>query len=213
MAGVLVTACRSRRGDIRDRLASNVAQIPLRHPAVLAHQAVTVDQLSGGRLDLGLGTGLTIDPGTEMAGLPNWSDAERVARFGEYIELVGLLLSQDVTTYQGHFYQVRQAVMNPTSTQSPRIPLVAAALGPRMMTHAARWADTWNTMSFNPDFGAQIDELTERAVAMDSLCVTVGRDPATLRRSANLFDAQAPRVAAGCGTTTMTTSLSAWCAA
>jgi alkanesulfonate monooxygenase SsuD/methylene tetrahydromethanopterin reductase-like flavin-dependent oxidoreductase (luciferase family) len=173
------------------RLASNVAQIPLRNPGVLAHQAATVDHISGGRLELGLGTGLGIDPGTEMIGLPNWSNAERVARFGEYIELVRGLLSQEVTTFQGQYYQAAGAVMNPSSLQSPRVPIVAAALGPKMMVHAARWADTWNTMSFSPDFDVQIEELTQRARLMDDLCRTADRDPATLRRSANIFDAQA----------------------
>lgn len=173
------------------RLASNVAQIPLRTPAVLAHQAVTVDHVSGGRLELGLGTGLTIDPGTEMIGLMNWSNAERVARFGEYIELVSMLLSQEITSFDGTYYQADNAVMNPSSLQSPRIPIVAAALGPKMMAHAARWADTWNTMSFSSDFGAQIDELSQRARQMDALCAAADRSPETLRRSANLFDAQA----------------------
>jgi len=178
------------------RLASNVAQIPLRSPGVLAHQAITVDQISGGRLELGLGTGLMIDPGTEMIGLPNWSNGERVARFGEYIELVGLLLSQEVTTFSGEYYQAQDAVMNPSSTQSPRVPVVAAALGPKMMAHAARWADTWNTMSFDPDFAAQKQELSARSGQIDQLCTDAGRDPATLRRSANLFDAKA-RAAGG----------------
>lgn len=173
------------------RLATNVAQIPLRHPGVLAHQAVTVDQISGGRVELGLGTGLTVDPGTEMIGLPNWSAAERVQRFGEYLELVGLLLGQDVTTYQGRYYSADGAVMNPSGVQRPRVPLVAAALGPRMMRNTARLADGWNTMSFSPDFDVQLEELTARARQMDDLCAEVGRDPATLRRGVNLFDARA----------------------
>jgi alkanesulfonate monooxygenase SsuD/methylene tetrahydromethanopterin reductase-like flavin-dependent oxidoreductase (luciferase family) len=173
------------------RLVSNVAQIPLRHPGVLAHQAVTVDHISGGRLELGLGTGLRIDPGTEMIGLRNWSNAERVARFGEYIELVGLLLSQEQSSYSGKYYQAANAVMNPSSFQSPRVPIVAAALGPKMMLHAARWADTWNTMSFDADFDTQVAELGDRARVMDELCIAADRDPATLRRSANLFDAEA----------------------
>lgn len=178
------------------RLASNVAQIPLRSPGVLAHQAITVDQISDGRLELGLGTGLTIDPGTEMIGLPNWSNAERTARFGEYIELVGLLLSQEVTTFAGRYYQAQDAVMNPSSRQLPRVPVVAAALGPKMMSHAAKWADTWNTMSFNPDFAAQPEELVTRSRQIDDFCAAADRDPDTLRRSANLFDAEA-RAAGG----------------
>lgn len=178
------------------RLATNVSQIPLRHPGVLAHQAVTIDQISGGRVEIGLGTGLVIDPGTEMIGLPNWSNAERTRRFAEYIELLGLLLSQDVTTYAGEYYSAQDAVMNPSSVQRPRLPVVAAALGPRMMRHTARFADVWNTMSFSPDFAAQTDELVERAARMDHLCVDVDRDPGTLGRAVNLFDAEA-RAAGG----------------
>lgn len=173
------------------RLATCVAQIPLRNPGVLAHQAVTLDHISGGRLELGLGTGLTLDPSTAMIGLPNWSNAERVDRFGEYIELVGLLLSQELTTYEGRYYSAQDAVMNPTSLQSPRVPVMAAALGPKMMEHTARWADIWNTMSFDADFGVQLVEMTERGAQMDAICERVGRDPATLRRSVLLFDATA----------------------
>ena len=97
------------------RLSTNVTQIPLRNPGVLAHQAVTVDHISGGRVELGIGTGLTIDPGTEMIGLPNWSNGERASRFGEYVELLGLLLSDEVTTYEGEYYRADQAVMNPSA--------------------------------------------------------------------------------------------------
>ena len=178
------------------RLATNVSQIPLRNPGVLAHQAVTVDHISEGRVELGIGTGLMIDPGTEMVGLPNWSNAERASRFGEYIELLGLLLSQETTTYEGTYYSAEDAVMNPSSLQSPRLPVIAAALGPKMMRHTARFADGWNTMSFSPDFDEQLVELTERNARMDELCEELGRDPASLRRSVNIFDAQA-RAAGG----------------
>ena len=178
------------------RLSTNVTQIPLRNPGVLAHQAVTVDHISGGRVELGVGTGLTIDPGTEMIGLPNWSNGERASRFGEYVELLGLLLSDAVTTYQGEYYRADQAVMNPSSLQRPRLPIVAAALGPRMMSHAARHADGWNTMSFSADFDEQLTELANRNARMDELCAEFDRDPISLRRSANLFDAEA-RAAGG----------------
>lgn len=173
------------------RLATCVTQIPLRNPGMLALQAVTVDHISGGRLELGLGTGVQIDPSLEMLGMPNWSAKERVDRFGEYIEIVAQLLSQGVTTYSGKYYSIDGAVMNPTSMQSPRIPLMAAALAPKMMRHTARHADIWNTMSFDADFDVQVDELRARAEQMDRICEEVGRDPATLRRSVNLFDAEA----------------------
>jgi alkanesulfonate monooxygenase SsuD/methylene tetrahydromethanopterin reductase-like flavin-dependent oxidoreductase (luciferase family) len=173
------------------RLGTAVTQIPLRNPGVLAHQAVTVDHISGGRLELGLGAGVGIDPSTDMVGIENWSNAERVARFGEYIELLDLLLRQPVTAYQGLYYSANEAVMNPSSVQQPRVPLTVAALAPKMMTHAARHADVWNTMSFQTDFVAQIAEFSERAEQMDEICAPVGRDPSTLRRSVYLFDAEA----------------------
>lgn len=173
------------------RLTTCVSQIPLRNPAVLANQAVTADQISGGRVELGLGTGLTIDPSYEMTGLPNWTNGQRVARFGEYIELVGKLLAGGVTTYEGTYYTAKGAVMNPGSVQQPRLPLMVAALGPQMMHHAARHADIWNTMSFAADLEEQMAELADRSAAMDEICADLGRDPASLRRSYTMFDATA----------------------
>jgi alkanesulfonate monooxygenase SsuD/methylene tetrahydromethanopterin reductase-like flavin-dependent oxidoreductase (luciferase family) len=170
------------------RLTSCVTQIPLRNPAVLAHQAVTVDQISGGRLELGLGTGLNIDPSYEMTGLPNWSPRERVARFGEYVELLDQLLAEGVTTYHGTYYQATGAVMNPGSVQQPRVPIMVAALGPQMMRHAVDHADIWNSLSFAADFEEQLAELTDRCMTMDELCAEVGRDPASLRRSYTMLD-------------------------
>jgi alkanesulfonate monooxygenase SsuD/methylene tetrahydromethanopterin reductase-like flavin-dependent oxidoreductase (luciferase family) len=173
------------------RLATNVTQIPLRNPGVLAHQAVTVDHISGGRLELGIGTGLMIDPGTEMIGLENWSNAERVARFGEYVDVLAQLLERPTTSYVGRYYRTVDAVMNPSSVQRPRVPIVVAALGPRMIEHAVRHADIWNTMSFDADFDRQIDELVTRGRQVDEECERIGRDPSSLGRSVNLFDAEA----------------------
>lgn len=173
------------------RLTTCVTQIPLRNPAVLAHQAVTVDQISGGRLELGIGTGLTIDPSYEMIGLPNWSTGERVARFAEYVELLDHLLTEGVTTYHGTYYQANGAVMNPGSVQQPRLPIMVAALGPQMMRHAAQHADIWNSLSFAADFDEQLAELGDRCMTMDELCAEIGRDQASLRRSYTMFDPKA----------------------
>ena len=81
--------------------------------------------------------------------------------------------------------------MNPRPVQAPRPPLMVAALGPVMMRHAARRADTWNSMSFLESFDAQIDETRGRMAAMTAACEEVGRDPATLRRAYLMFDASA----------------------
>jgi alkanesulfonate monooxygenase SsuD/methylene tetrahydromethanopterin reductase-like flavin-dependent oxidoreductase (luciferase family) len=173
------------------RLATCVTQIPLRGPAMLAHQALTVDHISNGRLELGLGVGLTMDPSYAMMGIPNWSASERVARFKEYVEVVDRLLSNEVTTYKGRFYEVDGAVMNPRPVQRPRPPITIAAMGPVMLRCAARYGDTWNSLSFARDFQAQLDETRGRIRLIDEECTAIGRDPGSLRRSYLMFDAGA----------------------
>lgn len=170
------------------RLGTAVTQIPLRNPAMLARQVLTLDQISHGRIELGLGTGLTIDPSYAMGGFPNWSNAERADRFGEYIELVSQILSQETTTYDGRYYRAEGAVMNPRPIQQPRPPLMVAALGPKMMRHAIRHADIWNSLSFQSSFSEQFVETRTRIANIDRLCAELGRDPATLQRSYTMFD-------------------------
>lgn len=170
------------------RLTTAVTQIPLRNPAMLARQVLTLDQVSHGRVELGLGAGLTVDPSYRMAGLPNWSPAERADRFGEYLALVCQLLSQETTTYQGRYYQTDGAVLNPRPIQQPRPPVMVAALGPKMMRHTVRYADIWNTLSFQPSFPEQLAETRERIATIDRLCAEIDRDPATLQRSFTMFD-------------------------
>jgi alkanesulfonate monooxygenase SsuD/methylene tetrahydromethanopterin reductase-like flavin-dependent oxidoreductase (luciferase family) len=175
----------------RIRLATLVAQIPLRNPALFALQALTADHISGGRLDLGLGTGLEIDPSYRMMGIENWTAKERVARFGEYVEVVDRLLSQEEVSYQGRYYQVDAAALRPRPVQSPRPPILIAAMGPVMLGHAARHADIWNSLSFAKTFEAQIEETRQRIATIDARCATIGRDPTSLRRSYLMFDPSA----------------------
>lgn len=177
----------------RIRISTCVTQFPLRNPAMLAIQALTVDHISNGRLDLGLGIGLTIDPSYEMMGIPNWTNKERVARFKEYVPIVDQLLSNEVTTYKGEFYEVTEAVMNPRPVQRPRPPIMIAAMGPVMLKITAQYADIWNSLSFAGDFDAQMEEMTARVALIDQHCATLGRDPATLRRSYHMFDSSARR--------------------
>lgn len=172
----------------RIRLAPCVAQIPLRNPAMFARQALTVDHISGGRVEVGLGLGLPIDPSYEMMGIANWTNPERVARFAEYVEIVDRLLSNEVTTYRGEHYEVVGATMNPRSPQQPRPPITVAALGPVMIRKAVEHADTWNTMSFAATFDEQLAETGERIDRALAHCEQIGRDPASLRISYNMFD-------------------------
>jgi len=173
------------------RLTTAVTQIPLRNPAMFARQALTLDHISNGRIEVGLGTGITVDPSCDMIGIPNWEPRERVARLAEYVEIVDRLLRDEVTTFEGEFYQIDGAYMNPRPVQMPRPPIMVGALGPVMMRHAARSADSWNSLSFHASFEDQIDETRRRADLMDGYCAELGREPATLRRSYLMFDATA----------------------
>jgi len=175
----------------RIRLTTLVTQIPLRNPAMLARQVLTLDHISDGRIELGLGTGLTIDPSYAMGGFPNWSAGERVERFDEYVALVRQLLSQEVTTFHGSHYSAEGAVMNPRPVQSPRPPVMVAAMGAKMLKIAARHADIWNSLSFLPGFEKQLAETRSRAAMIDDHCASIGRDPSSLRRSYTMFDGEA----------------------
>lgn len=174
----------------RIRLAPQVAQIPMRDPATFARAVASVDHVSGGRVEAGLGLGLTVDPGYAMIGVANWDNPERADRFGEYLFIVDELLRMGSCTFRGNFYQVDRAVIH-RSLQDPRPPITVAAMGPRMMRYAAECADTWNTMSF----GAGADDLLADAkrlrAKMRATCEAVGREPSTLRHSFLLFDADA----------------------
>ena len=164
-----------------------------RNPAFLARQALTVDHLSKGRLELGLGPGFSHDISYEMIGMENWGPRERVARFSEVVEIVDLLLRNEVTTYDGQYYQLKEAVMNPPPVQNPRPPFTILALGPVMLKHTARYADTWN----HPGFGfpgtleERFEETRHRNKLLDEYCEKINRDPQTLRRSVMIFEPEA----------------------
>lgn len=175
----------------RVRLSACVAQIPLRNPAMLARQALSVEHISNGRLELGLGLGLTTDPSYDMMGIPNWDNRERVARFVEYVEIVDQMLTNEVTSYKGNFYEVNGAVMNPRPLQKPRPPIMIAAMGPVMLKKAAQYADIWNSLCFAEDFEEQMRETRDRIAQVDEHCAAIGRDPGGLRRSYLMFDASA----------------------
>lgn len=159
----------------RIRIATYVTQFPLRHPAMLARQALTIDHISKGRLEIGLGTGINIDPSYDMMGIPNWDGKERVDRFKEYVQIVDRLLSHEVSSFSGKHYTINEAIVKPRPLQQPRPPLAIAALGPVMVRFAARHADTWNTMSFAGSFEEQLAEIQEKVRMCDEACIKAGR--------------------------------------
>jgi len=173
------------------RLTTCVTQIPFRNPAMFARQALTLDHISSGRVEIGLGTGLAKDPSLAMVGIPDWEPSERVARLGEYVQVVDRLLRDEVSSFAGEFYRVDGAIMNPRPVQSPRPPILVGALGPVMIRHAARFADTWNSLSFRESFEEQVAETRERVALMDEAVEALGRERDTLRYSYTMFDARA----------------------
>jgi alkanesulfonate monooxygenase SsuD/methylene tetrahydromethanopterin reductase-like flavin-dependent oxidoreductase (luciferase family) len=174
----------------RIRIAPCVAQIPMRDPATFARQVLTVDHISNGRVEVGLGLGRPVAPSYRMMGIPNWDNPERADRFREYVEIVAQMLANEQTTYEGRHYRIEGATVH-RSVQSPRPPITIAAMGPRMMRYAATYADIWNTMSFVPEFEDQLAESADRVSRMAGCCEAVGRDSETLRHSYLMFDANA----------------------
>jgi alkanesulfonate monooxygenase SsuD/methylene tetrahydromethanopterin reductase-like flavin-dependent oxidoreductase (luciferase family) len=137
--------------------------------------AVTIDHISNGRLEVGLGAGW-YEPEHTMFGIPFPETKELVGRFREAVQVVDLLTREDTSSFDGKYYQLKNAQSRPGSVQKPRPPLVIGAFGPRMLKIVATYADTWNA------FGTPA-EMRERNQMLDDYCRELGRDPDTLDRS------------------------------
>ena len=176
----------------RIRVGTLVSSLQFRQPLTLARASMTVDRLSGGRLEVGLGVG---DPsaGGQAAGV-DWSPREQVARFAEFVELVDLLLRQEVTSYDGTYYRCVDAEVIPGPVQRPRPPLTIAAHGPKMLTIAARYADSWSQWGgYGVETEADFYRVTsERCRRFDELADELGRDPSTIRHSVVCFPPLTP---------------------
>lgn len=175
----------------RIRIGTLISPIPFHNPAFLARKALTVDHISSGRLELGLGAGIpgAYDPSYAMAGIEDYSGRERVERLSEAVTIVDMLLRQEVCTYEGRYYRVQDSVMHPGPIQKPRPPITIAAGRPRMRKLAARHADTWSFTSSLYPFTEETSQRIRKANnSMDDLCEQIGRDPSSLRRSVLHFN-------------------------
>jgi F420-dependent oxidoreductase-like protein len=167
----------------RIRVGVLVSCNTFRHPALLAKEAVTVDHVSAGRLELGLGAGW-YEPEHEMYGIDFPAPAELVGRFREAVEIVDRLLRSEQVTYEGRHYRLREAAFRPGPLQRPRPPLTLGAHGPRMLRIVARHADAWNS------FGTP-EQIRERGAVLDEACAAIGRDPSEIVRSLYYWVARA----------------------
>lgn len=172
------------------RLGTLVASPTLRHPYVLAKQAMTLDHVSGGRLDLGIGAaGVLRD--YQALGIDPWPKSEQVDRFRETVELV-VAVTGGASSYEGRYYSGSALSIAPGTTQRP-LPLTIAAHGPRTLRIAAEHATTWNTIAPR-DLPANeaVARAAELSKDLDTAAEAVGRDPATIRRSVLLGSEQWP---------------------
>lgn len=149
-----------------------------RNPALLAKVADTVDEISGGRLILGLGAGWH-EPEYAAFGYPF---DRRVARFAEALTIVAGLLRHGEIDFSGEFYQARECELRPRGPRASGPPLMIGATGDRMLRLTAEHADIWNAWGVNDP--AAVPALRDR---VDAACIDIGRDPATLERTCTVL--------------------------
>ena len=161
----------------RVRIGCMVTGNTYRHPAVLAKMAVTVDHLSGGRLELGIGAAWA-EIEHEMLGIEFGSPGRRVEWLDEACRVMKLLFAEERTTFEGERYVLRDAIANPKPVQRPHPPFWIGGRGERKTLRViARHADVWNAP------GGEPDEVARLAGVLDAHCADVGRDPADIVRS------------------------------
>jgi F420-dependent oxidoreductase-like protein len=155
------------------QLGTLVSPVTFRHPSVLARAAATADEISGGRVSLGLGAGW-MEREHAAYGFDFATARERVARLAEQLEIVHRLLREDRVDFAGDYYRLEDAV----GLGRPDLPLlVGGSANPGTTRPAVRFADEYNT------FFATVQEVRERKARLDEACERAGRDPATLRYS------------------------------
>ena len=164
----------------RIRIGCQVSGMVYRHPTLLANMAATVDIISGGRLDLGVGAGWN-QVECEAYGLELPPLRERFDRFDEGVEAIVLLLTQPTTTYSGKYMRLTDAYCEPKPVQQPHPPLVIGGRGKtRTLRTTARWAQQWNAITSDP---ADWLDLKETLLGH---CAAIGRDPAEITCSVNV---------------------------
>jgi alkanesulfonate monooxygenase SsuD/methylene tetrahydromethanopterin reductase-like flavin-dependent oxidoreductase (luciferase family) len=148
-----------------------------RHPALLARMATTLDAISAGRLEVGLGSG-SVEEEHHQAGLPWGSLAERSERLGEGLEIVTRMFGSEKTSFEGRHYQLRDVPNVPLPVQRPRPPIHVGGAHPRYtLPLVARYADVWNVPVY------ALGDWQRRVGRLEDECERVGRDPSTIRKS------------------------------
>lgn len=159
----------------RVRLGHLVLCNAFRHPALVAKMAITLDHASGGRFDLGIGSG-SYAPEFAEFGIDFASTRARAERLGEALEVIRRLFSEPMVTFEGAHYALHNAPSLPRPLQRPYPPIHVGGAGERYtLPLVARHADVWNCPTY------ALAELPRRLDALRAECAKIGRDPATLR--------------------------------
>ena len=167
------------RESVRVRCGSLVYSVGYRHPAVLANAIATIDQLSGGRVVLGLGAGWHQGE-YDAYGIPFPPPGVRLRQLDEAIQCIRGLLTRDVTDFEGEFFTLRGARCEPKPTQ-PRLPIWIGGAGERVTLRiAARHADGWNVPFLSPD------DYRRKVDVLHGHCSDAGRDPSSITTSVNV---------------------------
>jgi F420-dependent oxidoreductase-like protein len=165
----------------RVRLGLMVGCNGYRYPAVLAKIATTVDQVSGGRLDVGLGAGW-FDLEYNMYGIPFPPPVQRIRELDEACEALKLLWTEELATFEGKYYRLQQARHEPKPVQKPYPPLVIGGGGEKLTLRVvAKHADMYNFGGGTPE------EAQHKNAVLDEHCAAIGRDPSTIRRSTQFY--------------------------
>ena len=176
-----VTLTALAQATTRLRLGVLVTGMHYRHPAVLANMAVTLDIVSGGRLELGIGAGWN-EQESGAYGIELGSPRERSDRFEEACEVIVGLLSQETTDFSGRYYRLTAARCEPKAVQRPHPPICIGGSGERRtLRTAARFAQHWNFLGGTPEQFRQKREVLERH------CADIGRDPSEILLSSHLL--------------------------
>ena len=166
----------------RVRIGSLVLGAPFRHPAMLAKMVTTIDAISGGRLDLGIGAGWLEEEFTAF-GYGFGTVGERFEKLENTLRALEALFSGDPATLDAGDVHLREARVLPAPVQKPRPPLwLGGKGGDRLLGLAARYADGWNTV-----WRWSVAPYAQRTRAARRACEAVGRDPATLRLSVGMY--------------------------
>lgn len=163
----------------RIRLGALVTGVTYRHPSVLASQAVTVDHVSGGRLEFSLGAAWFEQEHQEL-GIDFPSNAERARRLEEAVQVVRLLMMEDGARFDGRHFRLEGATYRPRPVQQPHPPIWIGASGPELMLPiVGRRADVWHT------FGSA-EGVARMGRIVDAAAEDAGRDPAEITRATSL---------------------------